>query len=178
MIIMKRLIICSTDSSYYGYEYIDGGRIGYTQEQLEKLWFKFDCEELDYECAKFFTETIPNSDNFYHNSIGYWEPSEQPNHESDYQSYSNNYQSFSEYWYEPEGVYRRSDHWGRNVASCSWFYDLLYRGENTYYGEQDNLEFYDEPVTGFIPWEDLKAKGYIDWDDSNEKFVLQGFNFY
>lgn len=174
---MKRLIRCSIDDWGKCCEYIEDGRIGYTQDQLEELWEEFEIEELDYERAKMFTEDIPDQNNFYRNSIGYWEPAEPPDRDSDYISVSDTYGTVSAYWYEPEGVYRRSDHWGREVASCSWFYDLFHNGENTRYGEQDDLEFFDPPVTGFIPWNDLKAKGEIVYDNVEDKFILEGFTF-
>lgn len=175
---MKRLIRCSVDDDWGKcYEYIEDGSIGYTQDQLEDLFWECEGFENEYHCAEVFTEEIPNRDNFYHNSIGFWNPAEPPDREPDYISISDTYGTVSSYWYEPEGVYRESDHWGYDVASCSWFYDLFYRGEDTRFGKQTELEFFDPPVTGFIRWKDLKAKGELVWDGVEDKFILEGFKF-
>lgn len=153
------------------YEYyvsIFGGKKKYTQKQLREYYQIRD----DYKLASLFTENTPNEDNFYCNSIGFWEPAEKPNWPFDHQS-----ESGSVYWYTPEGIYRESDHWGRNIASCSWYYDIPYNGEETEYGKQDDTKTFEEPVVGFIRWKDLKAKGQVDYGTGKYKNVLLLYDF-
>ena len=47
----------------------------------------------------------------------------------------------SSYWYTEEGVYRKSDHWGK-CGNCHWTID----------GEELNSE---EEIVGFCRWEDF-----------------------
>lgn len=60
-------------------------------------------------------KTVINRDTFFKNTYADWRMvKKHPDREPDYKSSSG-----SEYWYEKDGVYRRSNHWG-NVASCWW----------------------------------------------------------
>ena len=59
-----------------------------------------------------------NEHNFYMGTIASFESCEIPQRPSDYVSYSG-----STYWYDTDGVYRYSDHWGSGVSSCTWYLD-------------------------------------------------------
>lgn len=108
---------------------------------------------LKYYLASALAQEIADRKNFFENSIGMWSKvRRKPNRDPDYTSgkwktvrgeieYK---QSGSVYWYESDGVYRRSDHWGK-VASCTWPID------------EENARI----TTGFIKWDDLKPKGTI-----------------
>lgn len=62
--------------------------------------------------------------------------------------------SGSQYMYTEEGVYRKSDHWNRKIALCSWTLDGFR---------------YDSEAIGFCAWSDFIA---FDASDSHIKEVL------
>lgn len=53
-----------------------------------------------------------NSENFYMGTEASWADAEAPEREADYVS-----DSGSAYWYTESGVFRKSNHWGCEVAS-------------------------------------------------------------
>lgn len=57
-----------------------------------------------------------DKDSFMHSTEATFSKAKRPNREPDYTS-----RSGSMYWYEDEGVYRESDHWGKGVASTNWY---------------------------------------------------------
>ncbi len=57
-----------------------------------------------------------DEDSFMHSTEVTFSKANRPNREPDYTS-----RSGSKYWYEDEGVYRESDHWGKGVASTNWY---------------------------------------------------------
>lgn len=67
-----------------------------------------------------------------------------PNREPDYVS-----KSGSKYWYEDDGVYRQSNHWGEGVASCDWFIN----GNLTDYANFANT--LEKDIVGFAKWNDF-----------------------
>jgi hypothetical protein len=156
----------------------------YTDDQLFDILDRYDNSSSEYTIASIFTEDRANRDNFYKNSIGFWtQVDSPPDEEPDYESYSG-----SEYWYDWDGVYRRSDHWGSKVSTCSWYLGELNKGidnfKNIGYHQRYGCETFDEPVTGFIRWDDLKAKGWIElysdderYDEDDAQFYLYGFTF-
>ena len=136
--------------------------------ETDRMPFKYK-----YYMANALAAETANKDNFYMNSIGFWERvSRKPKGEPDFDSTKlrmtksgdDYYQTNgSMYWYTSEGVYRYSDHWNGRIASCTWNID-------------------DTPArkgTGFIRWSDLKPKGQIwRWDsiqDPNNKFFNNMF---
>lgn len=69
----------------------------------------------------------------------------------------------SRYWYTEEGVYRKSNHWGR-CRNCHWTID----------GEELNS---DEEVVGYCKWEDFRDDDFrplTDGEKPCEKVVLRG----
>ena len=90
------------------------------------------------------------------NSVGFWTKSRKPSRMPDHDStkwYRDNASKGSQYWYTSEGVYRRSDHWGSDVASCSWYIDgRRYRKDGVSKGSFE---------TAFIKWSDLRPLGNI-----------------
>lgn len=157
---MYRLIYCSRDFQ------------DYTQEELKELYDNYSDEAIEaYALANLVSDEVADKYNFYNNSIGMFEESDAPDSEPDYISYSG-----SEYWYTPEGVYRRSDHWGSYISSCSWyFWDGLGDSDEVWYNGDDDQ--FDEPVTGFIRWSDLKPKGEIIYIEDSDTYELYGFKF-
>ena len=126
----------------------DNDRSGYiTMEDLKPKYAYYMADMLAKETA--------NKDNYFNNSVGFWtKVSRKPKGEPDYISGRwkgssidtiNYVKSGSSYWYTSEGVYRNSDHWGRKIASCSWWIN------------EEN----PRRTTGFIKWEDLKPKGTL-----------------
>lgn len=80
-------------------------------------------------------------------------PSELKNRKPDYESASG-----SRYWYTDEGVYRQSDHWGKNVATASW----RLRGKSA----DKNGEFSNDYSSG-DSWK--IPTGYAKWSDFSRK---------
>jgi hypothetical protein len=127
-----------------------------------------DTDMLQYEglfyMASMLAAEEANINNYYNNSVGMWtKVSRRPKGDPDYVSGKwrgksiDTYdfvKSGSMYWYTSEGVYRSSDHWGKRIASCSWYID------------EENAR----RTTGFIRWDDLKPKGTLFmW---SEDFIL------
>ena len=86
-----------------------------------------------------------SSDNFYMGTEASWEDAEEPEREADYVS-----DSGSAYWYTEGGVFRKSNHWGYEVASCDWFLG----------DDESSWEDSHGIRCGFCPWDGFKAKGY------------------
>lgn len=66
----------------------------------------------------------------------------------------------STYWYDEDGVYRLSDHWGTGIRSCNWFLDAF---EDEFHNRVSSLDFsylHGEKFLGFARWED-----FIDIED-------------
>lgn len=84
-----------------------------------------------------------NSENFYMGTEASW--AEAPEREADYIS-----DSGSEYWYTEGGVFRKSNHWGYEVASC-----------NRFPGDEESAWEDRQGIRcGFCPWDGFKAKDY------------------
>lgn len=66
------------------------------------------------EATKQVTDVRIDRSNFFKLTYGNFEPCEVPDREPDRRSGS------SEYWFDKEGVTRRSDHWGSQINSCTW----------------------------------------------------------
>ena len=132
--------------------------LGLSQAKLKKAYDKYGdnqfTPEARYEMAMMMSTETASKDNFYMNSVGYWQKTDDRKEKADYISYRRGTTDVSsEYWYTDEGVYRRSDHWGSDVASCSWYIEG--REYSSFGIEKGSRE------TAFIKWEDLKAKGVI-----------------
>lgn len=155
----------------------------YTQEELKSIAEQYpEMWELSaqqkYDLACIFTEETATPENFFSNSIGFWEERKsRPRIKPDYVSYNThaaargtgNIKVSSEYWYTQDGVIRGSDHWGEDVASCSWFI----KGERySDYGVSKSGKRY-----AFISWKDLKAKGLIGHNQTTKELFTIGFAF-
>lgn len=154
----------------------------YTQEELKNLYDSVDMmwdmqPDEAYNLASIFTEETANKDNFFVNSIGFWEvrksrPRRKPDHVSANKSAAwrkGKAEVSSEYWYTEDGVIRGSDHWGKDVASCSWYF----KGQKT---AKDGVRKTGKTYA-FIPWSDLKAKGMIGRNHETGEYSLIGFTF-
>jgi len=126
-----------------------------------------------YERAKEFALETADEDNFYKNSIGFWTlrstPKRNPDYTSIYFSKKGNVKISSKYWYTPQGVFRRSNHWGMDVASCSW----MIKGRR--YPEEGVVNGYTE--TAFISWNELYPKGCFTCHWSTKVYGFSGFKF-
>ena len=129
-----------------------------------------------YELASMFTDEVATKDNYFLNSIGFWEVMKsRPKRDPDYASfnrhelYRGKVKKSSEYWYTSDGVIRGSDHWGSDVASCSWY--LLGQSYKSY-DVKSGYKAY-----AYIPWKDLKAKGIIGKHWQTGKYFVSGFKF-
>ncbi|MBR6788995.1 MAG: hypothetical protein IKM44_04225 [Clostridia bacterium] len=126
--------------------------------------------------ADLFSDEKDTKENFYHNSIGLWEKIDNPpDRKADYTSPKKwrgipTGETSSEYWYTDKGVYRRSDHWGGKVGSCSW----LIKGRPTEYWNGCDI---GETETAFIPWENLKPKTEIFQDIFGRGYYPSGGRF-
>jgi len=105
----------------------------------------FDYRYLnDYETIPPTSRTF-DKNNFYKDTEAIFIRSKEPNYPPDYVS-----DSGSKYWYMKDGVYRRSDHWGRNVASCNW-YLFGQKGQNI-----SSWDYKGPEITGFAKWVDFR----------------------
>lgn len=149
---------------------------GYSQSTLKKAYDSVEVmwdlsPQEKYNLANQFTKTVANKNNFFENSVGFWDKkSRKPAGEPDHISYNRRTGKVSsKYWYTDKGVYRQSDHWGSDVASCSWYIKgRRYKNEGVSVGNKE---------TAFIKWEDLKAKGLIAKDHKTGIYIKRGFKF-
>jgi uncharacterized coiled-coil protein SlyX len=147
-----------------------------TQEQLREAIERYGemwdlSNEARYNLASEFAQETANEENFFMNSIGYWQSvPKRPRGEPSHVSYNRRTgKKSSEYWYTAEGVIRGSDHWGADVASCSWFIEgRRYGREGVTVGRREYA---------FISWEDLKPKGLISFNRQTGVYGLAGFRF-
>lgn len=124
-----------------------------------------------YSLASQFGKEKANKNNFFENSIGFWESkSSAPRREADYVSYNRRTGKVSSrYWYTEDGVYRKSNHWGSDVASCSWYIKgRRYSNEGVSVGKTE---------VAFISWKDLKPKGLVTKHWQTGEYGLYGFTF-
>lgn len=86
-----------------------------------------------------------NKANYYMGTEASWSDAEAPEREPDYIS-----DSGSAYWYTERGVFRESNHWGYEVASCDWFL-----------GEKESAWLDCHGLRcGYCPWRDFEPKDY------------------
>lgn len=127
-------------------------------DQNDRFFSCYDMTPEDrYWLASQFNIDTPNENNFFMNSVGFWTPCKKPHKPTDYDSSKllpdMRLYKGSKYWYTSEGVYRYSNHWGSDIASCSWYIkDRKYRNYGVSKGTWE---------TAFIRWEDLRALGSI-----------------
>ena len=67
-----------------------------------------------------------NKNTFFKETVADWKEVEKVNFKPDFIS-----ESGSEYMYKDGGVYRKSDHWNREVSTCSWLLDGLESNKST-----------------------------------------------
>lgn len=147
-----------------------------TQAQLKNIYDSIDImwdmtPQERLSLAKQFSTEKATKDNFFENSIGEWDLKKSaPRRQADYVSYNRRTGKISsQYWYTDEGVYRKSDHWGSDVASCSWYIKgRKYKNDGVSKGKTE---------TAFISWDDLYAKGMISKHYQTGVYSLVGFSF-
>ena len=117
------------------------------------------------------------SDDYFKSTVGTFRPSKPPDRPPDHVSGSG-----SKYWYEDSGLYRSSDHWGTDVASCSWYLEGademrgylsddvsgFVRGYGTAETTSHGLVFSEQ--TGFVRFEELHAKEDVIGGVSSDSF--------
>ena len=146
-------------------------------------------EEIEDASKSIPEKTVINRDTFFKDTYADWRMvKKHPDREPDYKS-----KSGSEYWYEKDGVYRRSNHWG-NVASCWWLldgnqYQSMQHGKGLSYaqskkehrkkfdadkdqkysniGFKNNDIWYEENT--FI---EFALTGYAKWEDISKKYDI------
>ena len=130
----------------------------------QKIPSTYDLSPQDqYFLADNLGQETANPDNFFQNSVGFWvKKSSAPKREPDFDSskmrwdrngYPMKQTKGSRYWYTDKGVYRKSDHWGGGVASCSWYLEG--------WTKKNSGVIITGMMTAFIPWDELKPKGTI-----------------
>lgn len=148
----------------------------YSQEELKQVYDTIDVmwdmtPEERWKLANMFTRETADENNFFENSIGYWDlKTRTPSGSPDYISYdSRTGKISSQYWYTKDGVYRKSNHWGSDVASCSWYIKgRKYNNQGIAKGKTE---------VAFIKWSDLKAKGMIGKNINTDNYYLVDFKF-
>jgi len=149
----------------------------YTQPVLAGYYAEWALKQIEgspkdtYELANLFTVDVANENYCFENSIGFWDlRSRKPSREPDHVSFSwKKGKVTSKYWYTKKGVYRQSDHWGADIASCSWFI------KGRWYPNSGIISGLKK--TAFIRWDDFKAKGFVGKDYVTGEFFLKGFTF-
>ena len=134
-------------------------------------------QEVEEASLNIPEKTKIDRDNFFKNTHADWKIAKTPDRQYDYKSASG-----SEYWYEKDGVYRRSNHWG-NVASCRWYLEdeqyqsmfhdksLSFEDNKKYSGLGAKSRYSKIGIEqGSIWWENSKSKkyaltGFSKWDD-------------
>ena len=115
------------------------------------------------------TEPI-TEENFFTSTVATFTPTEKPKRPPDYISGSG-----SQYWYTEDGVTRYSDHWGSDVATCSWFLE----GENEL---RAYTTFSDGGLASTFGTNQMRYSGlafkdsyaYCSWDDFTRKSDVIG----
>ena len=165
--------ISSELQNYEGSEESEAERGEFTQKQLEKDYKDMSVDELKpeerYELAEKYAKEDADKSNYYVNSVGFWDEAKKPKREPDHVSRTKTGEISSEYWYTDEGVFRRSNHWGSDVASCSWYIN------GSVYGKSGIDK--GKRQTAFIRWSDLKPKGSIIKDHKTGEYKTFGFTF-
>ena len=139
---------------------------------------EMDAPFVSWYVAKQFAKESANEDNFFMNSICFWnEAKSRPRREPDYISRDRNMEVSSKYWYTPKGVYRQSDHWGEGVASCDWYWKSD-RSFTKYSPRINEVFCYGRKLIGFAEWSDFAPKGYIvTYHGDIDNMYLSGFEF-
>ena len=101
---------------------------------------------------KYRIECVQPRDVFYENTVADFQIAKAPEREPDYVSASG-----SEYWYFPDGVFRRSDHWGKGIATCDWYLNGV--NLNEWNEQRVCYRFVDKSVF---------EQGYINLTEMNE----------
>lgn len=113
-----------------------------------------------------YQDGTASKDTFFFDTMAEFnEVSERPSGEPDYTSASG-----SEYWYSETGVIRGSNHWGDQVASCSW---ALVGKDAEYYG--NSFDSSSEQKYGKANWDSFTKYSkpiYI----GEDTFVMTSFN--
>jgi hypothetical protein len=95
-----------------------------------------------------------NKDNFHKSTIANFKTVESvPKRKPDFISNSG-----SKYWYEENGVFRESDHWGAGIKSCDWFLngEFSHSHEWSFVSIDGTSVRVDKPfVTGFAKYNDF-----------------------
>ena len=140
------------------------------KELSERMAHRLSPQET-YEISSILTKETADKTNYHTNSIGFWEPKEtHPERDADFTSNDKRSKKpSSQYWYEDGGVYRKSDHWGTKVGTCSWY---IKGREYKDYG----VEFGKDEIA-FIAWGDLKGKGVVVYDFNTKQYKAKGYNF-
>ena len=99
---------------------------------------------------------IDRNNFFLYTMANFNEVDKTPNREPDYIS-----RSGSQYWYEDDGVYRKSNHWGADIATCDWFLN----GDITRATLATSLP---NSKIGFTKWEDFTNKQNVGREGINQ----------
>lgn len=108
-----------------------------------------------------------DKNNFFESTVANWERVEKPKREPDYISRDSKGKISSKYWYTDEGVYRESNHWGKNVATCDWFL-------GGYNKSSDKSIKVGSKKVGYAKFKDFQMKPMAHL--IADKYVLQNFN--
>ena len=108
-----------------------------------------------------------DKNNFFESTVATWKRVDRPNREPDYISRDRKGRISSKYWYTKDGVYRESNHWGKDVASCDWFLG----GYNK--GDDKSIKVGSKKV-GYANYSDFKMQPIAHFIGG--KYVLQNFN--
>ena len=113
--------------------YISNPSLNSLNQIVYKIKFSEDSLRLLFNSKK----ELVNEADFFEYSICDWKRVENIEFKTNYQS-----ESFSQYMYNNEGVFRKSNHWGCGIATCIWTLD------------GDSIAVKDDLI-GFAKWEDF-----------------------
>lgn len=115
-----------------------------------------------------------NKDTFYIASVAQWLQCDTPEREPDYKSGQGS--SLSEYWFDAQGVVRRSNHWFA-VAFCYWpFVGLPQEYATVDFRPHPKYKAHNSFVQGKLSHVTARAEWYeFSWQSSFDKEACKAF---
>lgn len=107
-----------------------------TPENNKKLWKEWSAGTGDSYALKrapiiptkgMYNVKWHDRDSFVSNTDAVFQPTKSPDRQPDKQTKG------STYWYTKEGVYRKSDHWGKDINTSNWFLGNQKQTESSYH---------------------------------------------
>ena len=128
-----------------------------------KLHLKFKEVDDIKERKQKVLKRIINKWNFWERTEGVFVRKNSPDRKPDYTS-----KTGSVYWYDKDGVYRKSNHWGANIGSNDWFLQEQKKDKTS-----STKQRFKEDITGYAKWDKLIDLQYLDILRSIDAFSIK-----